>query len=581
MRLPRHKLPERTQLLLLSLLVGLGSGFAAVLLHKGIAFIQSYIFPIVNRGGFSWGALIFPALGMIAALLITKYLVKDNISHGVTKVLVAVSKKSSRIKPHNLWSSMITSALTIGMGGSVGAEAPIVYTGAAIGSNLGRKFGLSYRGITILLGCGAAGAIAGIFKAPLAGILFTLEILLFNINLGSMMPLLLSTLTATVVSYLFTGSESPFACTLAPFNMGNMPFYLILGVVSGFFSLYFTRLTLRLEDRFALIRSPWMRWLAGAAGLGACIFLFPPLFGEGYNFLGVLLNGGEWNFDGETPLAFILHAPWAVPIFGLAVLLVKVLSMTFTNAGGGVGGTFGPTLFIGALAGFVISRSINLLGMSLPEQNFVLVGMAALMAGVMQAPMTAIFLIAEITGGYELLLPLILCSAVSFGVTRIWEKYSIYAKRIAKSGELLTHDSDQAVLTLLDMGSLISDKYPRLSVGQTFADIIPVIVGSTAAVFPVLDDNGKLAGIIDMDDVRKHMFEQKKEQSISLRSLMHNPPSIVREGERMESVMRKFDMTDAWRLPVLNAREEYLGFISRSRILTAYRDELRRISTED
>lgn len=572
---------ERAKLLLLSFFTGLGSGLAAVLLLKGIDLIQGFVFPIVNKGGFSLIALLFPALGMLVSLLAIRYLIKEDISHGVTKVLQAISRSESRIKPHNMWSSMLTSAVTIGFGGSVGAEAPIVYTGAAIGSNLGRRFKLSYRGITILVGCGAAGAIAGIFKAPLAGILFTLEILLFNLSMSSMMPLLISTLTATVVSYLLTGTGNPFTCTLAPFNMANMPFYMVLGVFCGLCSLYFTRFTLFLEDRFSHLTNPWIKWLVCSVGVGLCILLFPPLFGEGYYFLGNLLNGNPWNFDGESPLAFILHSPWGVPLFVLLVLLVKVVSMTLTNAGGGVGGTFGPTLFIGALAGFILSRSINLMGLPLPEQNFVLVGMAGLMAGVMQAPMTAIFLIAEITGGYDLLLPLILCSAVSFGVTRIKEKYSIYTKRIAQSGELLTHDNDQAAMALIDPSELVSDKYPHLDIEQTLADAIPVFAKSSVAVFPVLEPDGRLAGVLEMDDVRKHILGGENPAAIKLRSLMHSPAATVRDGEGVSEVMRKFDSTDAWRLPVLSADGRYLGFISRSRILEAYRRELRRISPED
>lgn len=572
---------ERARLLLLSLFTGLGSGLAAVLLEKGISLIQGFVFPIVNKGGFSLVALLFPALGMALSLLVIRFLVKDDISHGVTKVLQSISRSESRIKPHNMWSSMATSALTIGFGGSVGAEAPIVYTGAAIGSNLGRWFSLSYKGITTLVGCGAAGAIAGIFKAPLAGILFTLEILLFNLSMSSMMPLLISTLTATVVSYLFTGAATPFACTLAPFNFGNMPFYLVLGVFCGLLSLYFTRFTLYLEDRFSRLSSPWLKWLLCAVGVGLCIMLFPPLFGEGYNFLGNLLNGKPWNFDGESPLAFILHTPWGVPFFVLLVLLAKVISMTLTNAGGGVGGTFGPTLFTGALAGFIVSRSIGLLGFPLPEQNFVLVGMAGLMAGVMQAPMTAIFLIAEMTGGYDLLLPLILCAAVSFGVTRIWEKYSIYTKRIAQKGELLTHDSDQAAMALLDPSELVSDKYPRLSADASLADALPLITESSVAVFPVLNTDGTLAGILEVEEMRKHIIGAVRPEDVPLTSLMRRPVATVREGETMESVMRKFDGSDAWRLPVLDSEGKYKGFISRSRILEAYRRELRRIAAED
>ena len=309
--------------------------------------------------------------------------------------------------------------------------------------------------------------------------------------------------------------------------------------------------------------------------------LFPPLFGEGYNFLGNLLGGKPWSFDGESPLAFMLHTPWGVPLFVLLVLLVKIISMTLTNAGGGVGGTFGPTLFTGALAGFVVARTISLLGMPLPEQNFVLVGMAGLMAGVMQAPMTAIFLIAEVTGGYDLLLPLILCSAVSFGVTRIWEKYSIYTKRIASSGELLTHDSDQAALALLDPTELVSDKYPHLGIDQTLEDVLPVVADSPVAVFPVLTEDGRLAGVLEMDEVRKHILDSGSNKEIRLRMLMKAPAAEIRQGEDSASVMRKFDSTEAWRLPVIDSNGRYLGFISRSRILAAYRRELIRISSED
>ena len=579
--LPRLNISERAKLLLLSFATGIGSGCAAVLLEKLITLIQNFVFPIVNKGGFSFIALVFPALGMMLSLLMIRFLVRDDIGHGVTKVLQAISRNESRIKPHNTWSSMATSAVTIGFGGSVGAEAPIVYTGAAIGSNIGKAFNLGYRNITILVGCGAAGAIAGIFKAPLAGILFTLEILFFNLSLSSIMPLLLSTLTATVVSMLFTGTATPFTCTLAPFNMANLPFYLVLGVFCGLFSLYFTRFTLFLEDKFGKLRNPWVKWLLCSIGVGLCILLFPPLFGEGYNFLGNLLGGKPWSFDGESPLAFLLHKPWGVPLFVLLVLLVKIVSMTLTNAGGGVGGTFGPTLFTGALAGFVVARTISLLGMPLPEQNFVLVGMAGLMAGVMQAPMTAIFLIAEVTGGYDLLLPLILCSAVSFGVTRIWEKYSIYTKRIASSGELLTHDNDQAALALLDTAELVSDKYPHLSIDQTVDDVLPVVADSSVAVFPVLTEDGRLAGVLEIDELRKHVLSPDKQGPVMLRTLMKAPAAEIRQGEDSASVMRKFDSTEAWRLPVIDAEGRYLGFISRSRILAAYRRELMRISSED
>ncbi|MBR0175653.1 MAG: chloride channel protein [Bacteroidales bacterium] len=556
MKLSFIKFSESTKLLLLSLIVGLCAGASAVVLLKVIAFIHGLI---------KTGHFLFPALGMLLSLVLVRYLIKDNIGHGVTKVLLAVSRNESRIKPHNMWSSLLTSAITIGSGGSVGAEAPIVYTGAAFGSNIGRAAKLSYRGVTVLLGCGAAGAIAGIFKAPLAGVLFTLEILLFNISMSSIMPLLISTLTATVVSYVFMGPQSPFACSLAPFNMGNLPFYLVLGVFCGLMSQYFTRFTLWLEDHLArALRSPWLRWLVCGAGLTLLVWLFPPLFGEGYDFVSVLLNGGEAGIG-----------------LLVMVLLLKVVSMTLTNSGGGVGGTFGPTLFEGAILGFLIARTVNLCGLSVPEQNFALVGMAGLMAGVMQAPMTAIFLIAEITGGYDLLLPLILCATVSYGVTRIRERYSIYTKRIAQSGDLLTHSSDQAVLTLMKTADLIRDKYPRLHSDDRLQDVSSVISGSTVAVFPVLDDDGRFEGVLEMDDIRKHVFDPDRFSRLRVRDLMHAPADFIYEDERMDSVMRKFERPDVWRLPVLTHEGIYLGFISRSRLLAAYREELKQITAED
>ncbi len=577
-------LQERHKLLLMSLVVGVSCGLAAVVLSTLIHWIQHFLSGILEGGGRPFLYLLLPGVGMLIALLLVKFLIKDNISHGVTKVLVAVSKNESRIKPHNTWSSILTSAVTIGFGGSVGAEAPIVYTGAAIGSNFARIAGLSHRSMTILIGCGAAGAVAGIFKAPLAGVLFTLEILLFNISMNSMTPLLLSSVSATVVSYLCLGPSLPFHCTLTPFSMGNIPFYIILGVVSGFFSLYFTRMTLKLEDRIARVGNCYLRWAACAAGLGLLVFLFPPLYGEGYQSLGALLNGEAITIDGGSPLALLLKWSWGVPLFFLLILFLKVFSMTMTNSGGGVGGTFGPTLFVGAIAGFVVARIINLLlakaGISVPEQNFVLVGMAALMAGVMHAPMTAIFLIAEITGGYDLFIPLIIASALSFATTRIFEKYSIYTKRIAQTGELLTHDNDQAVLTLLKTRDLVRDKYPRVNRDDTLGEFVDVISGSDAQVFVVLDSEQRLQGLVEMDRIRKLMFQTDKYQIMHVYDFMEAPQETVFIDEPMESVMTQFERSGAWRLPVVDNERKYAGFVSKSRILSAYRQELKEISQD-
>ncbi len=577
-----QKLSERDLLLILSLFVGIACGFASVILKEAIEMIHASITSWFDGFDYNFLYLIYPGIGMLLAMLFVKYVVKDNIGHGVTKVLLAVSKNESKIKSHNTWTSLVASSVTIGFGGSVGAEAPIVYTGAAIGSNVARYMGLSYKNMTILLGCGAAGAVAGIFKAPLAGVLFTLEILLFNISMTSILPLLMSTISATVVSYVFLGDTPAFACVLAPFEMHNIPFYIVLGLCCSLFSVYFTRTTLWLEDKIKSVRNDYARWGMSAACLGLLIFLFPPLYGEGYDYLNVLLSGGQISFEGETILSFFMTEPWLVPLFFLMILLLKVFSMSFTNAGGGVGGTFGPTLFIGAIGGFVISRCINLIlagtDLTVPEPNFVLVGMAGLMAGVMQAPMTAIFLIAEISGGYELLIPLILTSTISFGVTRAFEPYSIYTKRIAKRGELLTHDSDQAVLTLLKTSDLIESDFTPVKIDATLGELVDIISESTRNLFPVVDSRKHFQGYVSLEDVRKDMFKEELYEKMHVYNFMRSAPAYVLINEKMDSVMKKFEKTDAWNLPVVDENRTYMGFVSKSKIFSAYRDQLRQVS---
>jgi len=575
-----QRLPERNVMMVLSLFVGMACGLAAVILKLSIEFIHEHLIALSDKGAYNLLNLIYPGVGMLLALLFVRYVVKDNIGHGVTKVLQAVSKNESKIKSHNMWTSMVASSVTIGFGGSVGAEAPIVYTGAAIGSNVARYMGLSYKNMTILLGCGAAGAVAGIFNAPLAGVLFTLEILLFNISMTSILPLLLSTISATVVSYIFLGMNPPFECTLSPFSMGNIPFYIILGVFCALFSVYFTRMTLLLEDKIKSIKNPWLRWGISAGCLGLLIFLFPPLFGEGYGHVRELLNGGMINLEGQTVLAFFMRSTWSVPVFFLMILLLKVFSMSFTNAGGGVGGTFGPTLFIGAIAGFVVSRTINLIGgfAVVPEQNFVLVGMAGLMAGVMQAPMTAIFLIADMTGGYELLIPLIITATISYAATRAIEPYSIYTKRIAKKGELLTHDSDQAVLTLLKINDLIETDFVAVRIDATMRELVDVISQSKRNIFPVVDSKNHFQGYVSLEDIRSVMFKYESYDSLHVYNFMKSAPAYVYVNERMDMVMTKFEQTGAWNLPVVTDDRTYVGFISKSKIFSSYREQLKQVS---
>ena len=383
-----------------------------------------------------------------------------------------------------------------------------------------------------------------------------------------------------MVSYIFLGDKPPFECTITPFALGNIPFYIILALFCAACSVYFTRMTLWLEDKIRSIDRPMIRWAVSASCLGLLIFLFPPLFGEGYEILHEFLNGGTVNMEGQTVLAFFMRKAWLVPVFFMLVLLLKVFSMSFTNAGGGVGGTFGPTLFIGAIAGFVVSRTINLIGGAgiVPEQNFVLVGMAGLMAGVMQAPMTAIFLIADMTGGYDLLIPLILTSTISYAVTRSVEPYSIYTKRIANRGELLTHDSDQAVLTLLKTSDLIESDFKTIRIDATLGDLVNNVANSSRNIYPVLDSRNHFQGYVSLEDIRHDMFKHEQYDSLHVYNFMKSAPAYVYVDEKMDSVMRKFEQTEAWNLPVVDHDRTYIGFVSKSKIFSAYREQLKQVS---
>ncbi len=571
-------LPETTLLLLLSLIIGLFSGLAAVMLKYSIEFVKDLLTNHMSIQAESLAYFLLPGTGMLLSLLFVRFFVKDNISHGVTRVLESISVSKSRIKPHNCYSSVISSALTIGFGGSVGAEAPIVYTGAAIGSNVGRSLGLNYRSVTLLVCCGAAAAIAGIFKAPLAGVLFCFEILLFNLTIGSLIPLLTASITATVVSSLIMGEGVSFASTTAPFLTSNIPYYLILGVVCGFVSIFFIRTTLMMESRITRISNIYTRWAISALALGTLILLFPPLYGEGYGSLTALLNNNVEGAVDSLIYGSLSRNAWFLPVFFTAVLLLKVFAMSFTNAGGG---TFGPTLYMGGILGFVIARSFNLVGVQgLPESNFALVGMAGLMAGVMKAPMTAIFLIAEITGGYQLLIPLIITSVCSFVTARGFEPYSIYTKRIAREGKLLTHDSDQAVLTLLKTADVIESDFMIVNPHDSLEQLVRVVEESKRNLFPVTDKEGCLQGIVSLDDIRPIMFHRELYGNVLVYELMQRPIEYVFIEERMESVMEKFERTGAWNLPVLDQGFHYVGFVSKSRILSSYREQLSQVSHE-
>jgi CIC family chloride channel protein len=473
---------------------------------------------------------------------------------------------------------MIAGTFTIGFGGSVGAEAPIVLTGSAIGSNIGKFFRLNYKQITLLLGCGAAGAVSGIFKAPLAGIIFTLEILMLDLSLSSIIPLMISSVTACGISYLMIGSDVEFGNSLETFAMGNIPYYIVLGIFCGFVSLYFTRATLYLEKKIALVKNTAYRWIIGSVSLGILIYLIPPLYGEGYDVLTSIMTGNSSEIFERSIFYNLQDRAWIFVLYLIGIIIFKVLAMSLTNGSGGVGGTFGPTLFLGGIAGFLVARLINLSEIyEVPESNFALVGMAGMMSGVMQAPLTAIFLIAEITGGYTLLMPLMVVSVISFITIRGFERYSIYTKRLAQSGDLLTHNKDKAALTLLKAADLIETDFVKVFSDNTLGEMAKAVSLSKRNIFPVIGKKGHIEGVVLLDDIRDVMFESKLYSSTFVKDKMRPVSDVIRIDEPMENVILKFEKSGAWNLPVVNKRDEYVGFLSKSKILSAYRELLKEL----
>jgi CIC family chloride channel protein len=573
---------DQTRLLyVLSILVGLLSALAAVALKNTVHF-TSRIFTerIVSESG-SLLYLAFPLLGIVLTVFFVKYVVKDNISHGISRVLFAISKKNSKIKAHNTWSSIVASTLTIGFGGSVGAEAPIVLSGSAIGSSIGRFFKLNYRSVTLLVGCGAAGAVAAIFKAPIAGIVFTLEILMLDLTMSSIVPLMISAVTATTVAYFLMGEEVMFTFNVeSSFNMANIPWYLILGLVAGLVSIYFSKLTLYLERWLAKITNQYFRMIFGGIVLGLLIFLFPPLYGEGYNTIMILLQGGADQIFNESIFSNFSSSYLGVLLFMLGLVIFKVFASSATNGAGGVGGVFAPTLFLGGVCGFLVSGVLSIFfNVEIPDSRFVLAGMAGLMAGVMHAPLTAIFLIAEITGGYNFLIPLIITSTVSYITTRSVIKHSIYHIQLAQRGELITHDKDKAVLTVMDWRKEIERDLVKVGVDDSLGTLVKAISSSTRNIFPVVDKYNVLEGMVLLDDVRELMFDQEKYETYHVRDFMILPPSYIDQSEGIETVMETFRKTGAWNLPVLKDGY-YVGFISKSRIYAKYRELVVQFSEE-
>ncbi|HHT34247.1 MAG TPA: chloride channel protein [Bacteroidales bacterium] len=568
---------ERHFLLFVSFLVGITTALAAWLLKSSIHFFHVFLTENFSQENLNFSYLLFPIVGILIAGLYVKYVVKDDISHGVTKILFAISQRKSRIKPHNIYTSLAASSVTIGFGGSVGAEAPIVLTGSAIGSNLGRLFRLEQHSLMILVGCGAAGAIAGIFKAPIAGILFVIEVLLLDLTMSSIMPLLVTAVTATTVSYLLNGMDAMFAYTqVEPFLLNRIPYVIVLGILCGFISLYVIRVMSWLENIFHGM-AQWKRFLLGGGILSVLIFFFPPLYGEGYNTINTLLASGD-GFLSLTKESFFYNqeSRWAIVLFLLLVILFKVFATSATNGGGGTGGVFAPTLFLGCIAGFAYSYTLNQLGYVayLPQENFALMGMAGVMAGVMHAPLTGTFLIAELTGGYELFLPLMIVSLVSYGTILVFEKHSIYAIRLAKRGELITHHKDKAVLTFLKVEDLLETDIPTVKPDYTLGEMVKVISTCTRNIFPVVNDEGRLMGMVLINNIRNIMFRPELYDRFTVEKFMVGAPAKVEITSTMEEVMAKFENSKAWNLPVVDGKGLYMGILSQSSVFNSYREVL-------
>ena len=573
-----NEIQEKHFILMLSFLVGLFTAFAALILKYLIHLIQNFLTDNFDSTEANYLYLVYPVVGIFLAGLFVRNIVKDDISHGVTKILYAISRRQGRIKRHNIWSSTIASAITIGFGGSVGAEAPIVLTGSAIGSNLGSLFKMEQRTLMLLVGCGAAGAISGIFKAPIAGLVFTIEVLMIDLTMSSLLPLLITSVTAATVSYVVTGQEAMFKFHMdQPFLLERIPYVILLGIFCGLVSLYFTRTMNMVENFYARFKGVYSKLVLGGVMLSILIFLFPPLYGEGYDTIELLLNGIS-NMEWDTVMNNSLFYGYGnlLLVYLLLIVLFKVFASAATNGGGGCGGIFAPSLFLGCIAGFVFSHFSNELGIfpGLPEKNFALMGMAGVMSGVMHAPLTGVFLIAELTGGYDLFLPLMIVAVSSYLTIIVFEPHSIYSMRLAKKGELLTHHKDKAVLTLMKMENVVEKDFVTVHPEMDLGELVKAISTSHRNVFPVTDKNGVLLGIVLLDDIRNIMFRQELYHRFTVNKLMTSVPARLFDTDSMEQVMKTFDDTKAWNLPVVDRDSRYLGFVSKSKIFNSYRQVL-------
>ncbi len=575
------RLSERQTLAILAVVTGLLAGVA------------TYLFEMMLYG-IKWGLtdwfkvdtshilfFVYPAIGIILAALFVKYIVKDNISEGVTRVLYAMSRRGSHIAGHNCWTSLVGGATTIGFGGSVGPEAPIVLTGAALGSNVGKLARLNYRNMTLLLCCGAGAAVASIFKAPITGVVFVFEILMLDITTSSIIPLLISSITATTIALTLRGFDPIIAVSLTPadaFQIRQIPLFIALGVLCGLMSYYFAQTNARVGKFIRGIESQYKRWLVGGVVLGVLIFIFPPLYGEGYESFTALMHGKTDTIFENSLFYDFRDIGWVILLYVLAVMFFKVIAMATTNAAGGVGGTFAPSLFVGAFTGAALAIFCKfVLGWEVSIASFTLVGMAGVMSGVMKAPLTSIFLIAELSNGYGLFIPLMIVACIAFAVDYYLDPDSIYTKNLRQKGELLTHDKDQSVFVFLKLDELMETDFIRIKEHYTLGDVVQLIATAHRNIFPVIDNFGHLLGIVQLDDLREDMFKRDRWGEPIMRYMIQ-PPDKILEHEQIQSVLSRFEQNNTWMLPVVDKENRYKGFISKSRILNAYREQLVKIS---
>ncbi len=576
-----RRLSERQMMIILAIIVGalagLGTYAFEILLHTIKAVLVSWMPADISHPIF----LIYPIIGIILVTLFVKYIVRDNISEGVTRVLHAISKRNSRIPKHNTWSSVVASSTTIGFGGSVGPEAPIVLTGAAIGSNVGRLARLNYKNTTLLLCCGAAAALSAIFKAPITGLVFVLEILMLDITVSSIIPLIIASITATTMSFMLRGFDPILAVSLTPadvFNLRQIPLFIILGIFCGAMGYYLTSVNEWVGAQFKRFDKQYVKWIVGGVVIGLLIYIFPPLYGEGYEAITALMHGKPMELFDNSLFFRFRDVEWIMVIYLVATMFFKVIAMSSTNAAGGIGGTFAPSLFIGAFAGATLAIVCNItFGWNLSIVSFTLVGMSGVMSGVMNAPLTSVFLIAELSSGYGLFIPLMLVSSIAFAVNYYLEPDSIYTKPLRKKGELLTHNKDQSAMVFLSVEDLMETDFVRIKEFFTLGDLVHIVSTAHRNIFPVIDNFGKLIGVVQLDDIREDMFKPEKYKN-SIQTYMIQPRDKILEHEHIESVLTKFESKHTWMLPVVSSNNRYLGFISKSQILNAYRKQLIKIS---